>query len=66
MNEQQSKWEDTVAWVGVVAGCVIRRDSTYLLVQEKQKKAYGLWNLPAGYVDKGETIEQAAAHGKLV
>lgn len=47
-------------WVGVVAGCVIKQDGKYLLVQEKQERAYGLWNLPAGYVDKGEEIEAAA------
>ncbi len=46
--------------VPVVAGCVIEKDSKYLLVQEKQEKAYGLWNLPAGHVDEGETFEEAA------
>lgn len=45
----------------VVAGCVVKRqDGKYLMVQEKQKKVYGLWNIPAGHVDKGETIEAAA------
>lgn len=44
----------------VVAGVVIKKDGKYLLVQEKQPKAYGLWNLPAGHVDVGETIEEAA------
>lgn len=53
-------WEKTVEWVGIVSGCIIKKDGRYLLVQEKQKKVYGLWNIPAGYVDKGETIEQAA------
>lgn len=44
-----------------VAGVVIRNDyGKYLLVQEKQPKAYGLWNLPAGWIDKGETPQQAA------
>jgi 8-oxo-dGTP diphosphatase len=44
-----------------VAGCVVRNDEgQYLLVQEKQPKVYGLWNLPAGHVDKGETIEEGA------
>ena len=56
----QEEWEASVQWVGVVAGCVIEHDGKYLLVQEKQQKAYGLWNLPAGYVDKGEDIESAA------
>jgi ADP-ribose pyrophosphatase YjhB (NUDIX family) len=44
-----------------VAGVVIRdNQARYLLVQEKQPKAYGLWNLPAGWVDEGETLRQAA------
>jgi ADP-ribose pyrophosphatase YjhB (NUDIX family) len=48
------------ATVPVVAGVVIERDGQYLLVQERQPKAHGQWNLPAGKVDVGETIEQAA------
>jgi 8-oxo-dGTP pyrophosphatase MutT (NUDIX family) len=56
----QEQWQKSVEWVGIVAGCVIKQDGKYLLVQEKQAKVYGLWNLPAGYVDKGETVEQAA------
>ena len=31
-----------------------------LLVQEKSPKVYGLWNLPAGHVDPGETPVEAA------
>jgi len=31
-----------------------------LLLQEKQPKAYMLWNFPAGRVDVGESIEEAA------
>jgi ADP-ribose pyrophosphatase YjhB (NUDIX family) len=45
----------------IVAGCVLEQDGKYLLVQEKKEAAYGMWNLPAGRVDIGETIEQAAA-----
>ncbi len=57
----QKEWEESIAWSRVVAGCVIRReDGKYLLVQEKQHKVYGLWNIPAGHVDRGETIESAA------
>ncbi|HEX8182646.1 MAG TPA: NUDIX domain-containing protein [Candidatus Saccharimonadales bacterium] len=59
MNTEE--WEASIAWSRVVAGCVVRRDDgKYLLVQEKQPKVYGLWNLPAGHVDKGESIEAAA------
>lgn len=58
----QKNWDASVAWSRVVAGCVIRRDDgMYLLVQEKQPKVYGLWNLPSGHVEKGETIEAGAA-----
>lgn len=46
--------------VAVVAGIIIPKEGKYLMVQEKQPKAYGLWNLPAGRVDVGETIEEAA------
>lgn len=57
----QEEFEASIAWSRVVAACVIRNeDGKYLLVQEAQKKVYGLWNLPAGLVDKGESIEAAA------
>lgn len=54
------QWRESVEWVGIVAGCVIKRDHKYLLVQEAQAKVCGLWNVPAGYVDKDESIESAA------
>ncbi len=43
-----------------VAGVILKQDNKYLLVQEKQPKAFGLWNFPAGHIDEGETAEQAA------
>jgi 8-oxo-dGTP diphosphatase len=44
-----------------VAGVVLRdSEGRYLLVQERQARAYGLWNLPAGHVDAGETVQEAA------
>jgi ADP-ribose pyrophosphatase YjhB (NUDIX family) len=49
-----------IQMVPIVAGCVLVKDGKYLLVQEKQAKAYGQWNLPAGRVDAGESIEDAA------
>jgi 8-oxo-dGTP diphosphatase len=51
---------EKIQMVPIVAGCVLIRDGRYLLVQERQPKAYGLWNLPAGRVDEGESIEAAA------
>jgi 8-oxo-dGTP diphosphatase len=59
--KSQAEFEASIAWSKVVAGCVIKNDEgEYLLVQEAQPKVYGLWNLPAGHVDKGESIEAAA------
>lgn len=44
----------------VVAGVVLRKGDTFLLVQEKNPKCYGQWNWPAGKVDVGSTIEETA------
>lgn len=54
------EWLNSIELVGVVVGCIVKQDGKYLLVQEAQEKAYGLWNLPAGHVDKGESLEVAA------
>jgi 8-oxo-dGTP diphosphatase len=56
----QEQYEMGLAKTFIVCGVVIEKDGKYLLVQEKQPKAYGKWNLPAGKVDLGETLEQAA------
>jgi ADP-ribose pyrophosphatase YjhB (NUDIX family) len=52
--------EPELQLIYIVAGCLIQKDGKYLLVQEKQEKVYGQWNLPAGRVDKGESLEAAA------
>lgn len=44
----------------VIAGVMICERGRYLMVQEKIEKCYGQWNWPAGYIDDGETPEQAA------
>ena len=56
----QREWEASIERAAVVAACLIKKGNKYLLVQEAQQKAYGLWNLPAGHVDKGEEIREAA------
>lgn len=44
-----------------ISGVVLRNDEgQFLLVQEGKPSAYGLWNLPAGHVDPGETLFDAA------
>jgi len=60
MNNIQSKIEKEPTKAVVVAGVIIKQDSKFLLVQEKKEKVYGKWNLPAGKVDLGDTIEQTA------
>ena len=54
MEEKQNQM------VSMVAGVIIKQDGKYLLVQEGKGKAYKLWNFPAGHVDVGESIEEAA------
>lgn len=44
----------------VIAGCVIIRDNKILMVKEAKKRCYGQWNFPAGHVENGEKITDAA------
>jgi len=44
----------------IIVGVVVEKDGKYLLVQEAQAKCRGKWNLPAGHLDPGETIVDAA------
>jgi len=44
----------------VVCANLIEKEGKILLIQEAKKSCYGLWNFPAGKLDEGETIEQAA------
>lgn len=46
--------------MSVIVGGVLERDGKYLLVQEAKKMCYGKWNIPAGHLDVGETIFEAA------
>lgn len=52
--------EGTPIKVGIAAGVLIEEEGKYLLVQEKKESCYGQWNLPAGKVDEGFTIEETA------
>jgi len=38
----------------VVVGAIIEKDGKILLVKEAKLPAYGLWNTPAGHIEKGE------------
>ncbi|MFA6585883.1 MAG: NUDIX domain-containing protein [Candidatus Paceibacterota bacterium] len=46
--------------IEVVAGVLLFKDNKFLLVQEGRGPKKGLWNWPAGKVDKGDNIEQTA------
>lgn len=58
MNQQE--WRESVQWIGIIAANVIKQDGKYLMVQEAKPNVKGQWNVPAGYVDAGEEVEQAA------
>ena len=55
-----TKEDENILKVIVVSGCLIEKDGRYLLVQEKKPSVYGLWNLPAGKVEVGQTFEETA------
>jgi len=57
MNE--AAWKEIIQQVGVVVGCLIKRDGRYLLVKENPD-GKAVYNLPAGHVDKDEQLEIGA------
>lgn len=52
--------DEKIATAFIVAGCIIEKDSKYLLVQEKCAELAGLWSIPIGKVEKGMKIAQVA------
>jgi len=44
----------------IVTGAIVEKNGKILLVQEGQPKAYGLWNTPAGWLSKGESVIDGA------
>ena len=46
--------------VKVIVGAVIEKEGKYLLVQEAKESCRGKWNLPAGHLDRGETMADGA------
>jgi len=45
----------------IVAGCIPEWDGRLLLCRRAIEPRLGLWTLPAGFMENGETTEQAAA-----
>ena len=44
----------------IVAGCIPEWEGHVLLCRRAIEPRYGLWTLPAGFMENGETTEQAA------
>ena len=44
----------------MVAGCIPEWQGRILLCRRAIKPRYGLWTIPAGFMENGETLEQAA------
>lgn len=44
----------------VISGCIIIKENKILMVKESNPICYGKWNFPAGKVDEGEKIQEAA------
>lgn len=45
----------------IVAGCLPHWENRVLLCRRAIEPRYGFWTLPAGFMENGETVEQAAA-----
>jgi ADP-ribose pyrophosphatase YjhB (NUDIX family) len=48
-----------------VAGCVVEHGGGIVLIQRGVEPGLGLWGLPAGYMEWGESAEEAAARETL-
>lgn len=46
--------------MAVIVGGIIEKEGKILLVQEKQEKCYGKWNIPAGHLDCNESLSEGA------
>ncbi|CAN6481496.1 unnamed protein product [Victoria cruziana] len=49
----------------MVVGCLVEHDSKVLLCRRKIEPSYGLWTLPAGYMELGESAAEGAARETL-
>jgi ADP-ribose pyrophosphatase YjhB (NUDIX family) len=49
----------------MVTGCIPEWEESILLCRRAIEPRYGLWTLPAGFMENGETTQQAAARETL-
>jgi ADP-ribose pyrophosphatase YjhB (NUDIX family) len=45
----------------IIAGCVIDVEGRILLCKRAIEPRYGFWTIPAGFMENGESVQQAAA-----
>jgi len=45
----------------IIAGCVIETDNRFLLCKRAIEPRRGYWTVPAGFMENGESVQQAAA-----
>ena len=45
----------------IIAGCVIEVDTKILLCKRAIEPRHGYWTIPAGFMENGESVQQAAA-----
>lgn len=44
----------------IVVGGIIKKDDKILLIQEAKESCYGMWNIPAGRLEKNEFLKDGA------
>lgn len=49
----------------MVVGCIVEHDHRILLCRRAIEPRYGMWTVPAGYMENGETTDQGAARETL-
>ncbi|MGF1733799.1 NUDIX hydrolase [Photobacterium satsumensis] len=49
----------------VIAGCIIEHEGKFLLGKRAIEPMMGKWSIPAGFMENGETVEQAAVREVL-
>ena len=45
----------------IIAGCVIEVDTRILMCKRAIEPRHGFWTIPAGFMENGESVQQAAA-----
>jgi ADP-ribose pyrophosphatase YjhB (NUDIX family) len=49
----------------IIVGCLVEDRGRLLLCKRAIKPRFGLWNLPAGFLENGERVEQGAVRETL-